>query len=205
MTAVEPIIHVVDDDVSFGTAIARLLRASGYRVALYESPHQLLQTPLRAEPGCIILDIRMPGMTGCELQDRLVERENQLPVIFLTGYGNIQTCVHAIKSGAEDFLTKTTSKKTLLETIERALTRHSEKREQNERLASLRGLASTLTPRETEVFALVVRGKMIKQIAHELGTTERTAKAHRQAVMQKLNIHTIAEAVLIATRLGILN
>jgi FixJ family two-component response regulator len=199
-----PVIHVVDDDVSFRTAVARLLKACGYQVALYESARQLLEKPPGTDPGCILLDVRMPGMSGHELQARLLNIGNTLPIVFLTGHGDIRMSVRAIRAGAEDFLSKPVSKKTLIEAIQRALVRDQEAREQNLRLASLRAVAATLTPRESEVFALIVRGKLNKQIAHELGTAERTIKAHRHAVMQKLKVQSLAEAVSIAERLGML-
>jgi FixJ family two-component response regulator len=199
-----PVIHVVDDDVSFRTAVARLLKACGYQVALYESARQLLEKPPSTDAGCILLDVRMPGMSGHELQARLLNIGNTLPIVFLTGHGDIRMSVRAIKAGAEDFLSKPVSKKTLIEAIQRALVRDQEAREQNLRLASLRAVAATLTPRESAVFALIVRGKLNKQIAHELGTAERTIKAHRHAVMQKLKVQSLAEAVSIAERLGML-
>jgi RNA polymerase sigma factor (sigma-70 family) len=204
MTAVPSVIHVVDDDASFRTAIARLLRAAGYQVALYESADHLLETALSTAPGCILLDVRMPGMSGTELQARLVERGNRLPIVFLTGHGDVRMGVKAIKAGAEDFLLKPVSKKTLLEATERALARYNAERERGDRLDKLRALVATLTPREREVFALIVRGKLNKQIAHELGTSERTIKAHRRAVMEKLKVESLAEAVSIAERLGML-
>ena len=199
-----PVIHIVDDDVSFRTAVARLLQASGYEVALYESARQLLEKRLDLEPGCLLLDVRMPGLSGPELQARLAKTENTLPIVFLTGHGDIRMSVRAIKAGAEDFLSKPVSRKTLIEAIQRALVRQEEARERNLRLGSLRALVATLTPRESEVFALIVRGKLNKQIAHELGTSERTIKAHRHAVMQKLKVGSLAEAVSIAERIGIL-
>jgi FixJ family two-component response regulator len=199
-----PVIHVVDDDGSFRTAVARLLQASGYQVTLYESARQFLEQPPVMEPGCILLDVRMPGMSGHELQARLLNIGNTLPIVFLTGHGDIRMSVRAIRAGAEDFLSKPVSRKTLIEAIQRALVRHQEAREQNLRLASLRAVAATLTPRESAVFALIVRGKLNKQIAHELGTAERTIKAHRHAVMQKLKVQSLAEAVSIAERLGML-
>jgi len=204
MTKLPPVIHVVDDDAAFRTMIARLLRASGYQIALYESAHRLLEAPLRANPGCILLDVRMPEMSGPELQARLAERGNRLPIVFLTGHGDVAMGVQAIKAGAEDFLLKPATKNTLLEAIERALARYNAERERGDRLDKLRALVSTLTPREGEVFALVIRGKINKQIAQELGTTERTIKAHRRAVMEKLEVESLAEAVSIAERLGML-
>jgi len=204
MTAETPTIHVVDDDASFRTAVARLLRASGYQVALHESAARLLEAPPATTSGCILLDVRMPGLSGTELQARLAEMGNALPIVFLTGHGDVPTGVRAIKAGAEDFLLKPVSKKALTEAIERALVRCEQTRERTCRLDSMRALLATFTPRESEVFTLIVRGKLNKQIAYELGTSERTVKAHRHAVMQKLKVQSLAEAVSIAERLGML-
>jgi RNA polymerase sigma factor (sigma-70 family) len=204
MTAAQPVIHVVDDDAPFRTAVARLLRAAGYQVAPYESGDHLLAKPPASGPGCILLDMRMSGLSGLELQDRLAKLDNILPIVFLTGHGSIPMSVQAIKAGAEDFLSKPVSKKTLLEAVERALARYRERRQQRDRLDDLRALVATLTPREREVFALVVRGKLNKQIAYELGTSERTIKAHRHAAMEKLKVRSLAEAVALADRLGLL-
>jgi len=204
MTAAQPVIHVVDDDAPFRIAVARLLRAAGYQVALYESGDHLLANPPGSGPGCVLLDMRMSGLSGLELQDRLAKLDSILPIVFLTGHGSIPMSVQAIKAGAEDFLSKPVSKKTLLEAVERALARHRERREQRDRLDDLRALVATLTPREREVFALVVRGKLNKQIAYELGTSERTIKAHRHAAMEKLKVRSLAEAVALADRLGLL-
>ena len=201
---VAPVVHIVDDDAAFRKAIARLLQASGYRVALYESGDRLIDNPPGAEAGCILLDIRMNGLGGLELQDRLRERGVILPIVFLTGHGDIPTSVRAIKAGAEDFLSKPVSKETLLRAVERALAGYEEAHERHVRLASLRTLVGALTPREREVFSLVVRGKLNKQIAHELGASERTVKAHRQSIMHKLGVQSVAEAVSIAERLGML-
>jgi FixJ family two-component response regulator len=205
MTVPPPVLHVVDDDASFRTAIGRLLRASGYEVVLYQSGDEFLESPRREEPGCILLDIRMAGLSGLELQDRLRKMDSILPIVFLTGHGDIPTSVRAIKAGAEDLLPKPVEKKVLIEAIERALARYRERRAEHDRLDALRSLVLALTPRETEVFGLMVRGKLNKQIAHELGTSERTIKAHRQSIMQKLQVQSVAEAVSIAERLGIVS
>ena len=204
MTAAPPVLHVVDDDASFRTAIGRLLRAYGYEVVLYQSGDEFLESPGNKEPGCILLDIRMAGLSGLELQDRLRKMDSILPIVFLTGHGDIPTSVRAIKAGAEDLLSKPVEKKVLIEAIERALARYRERRAEHDRLDALRSLVLALTPRETEVFGLMVRGKLNKQIAHELGTSERTIKAHRHSIMQKLQVQSVAEAVSIAERLGIL-
>ena len=199
------IIHIVDDDASFRTSTGRLLRACGYAVESYESAEQLL-TRLPDDPGvgCILLDIQMPGVGGAELQNRLNAVGSTLPIIFLTGHANIRTTVDVIKAGADDLLTKPVEKETLVETIERALARVRATHAKHEQLGPLRALVSHLTPREQQVFERVARGKMNKEIARALGTTERTIKAHRHKVMEKMKVTSLAELVMIAERLGIL-
>jgi FixJ family two-component response regulator len=199
-----PVIHVVDDDASFRTAISRVLTVSGYEVAVYESATSFLRAIENARPGCILLDVKMPAVGGLQLQEQLAKLSYSWPIIFMTGQGDIPTTVHAIKAGAEDFLSKPVSKETLLEAIERALVRHAAVQRSQEQLNSLRSLVATLTAREAEVFALMVRGKPNKQVAHLLGTSERTVKAHRHMVMQKLQVQSFAEAVSLAERVGLL-
>ena len=204
MTGPTPIVHVVDDDPSCRTAVARVLRACGYQVALYESGAQFLDDPHSKEPGCILLDLRMSGLSGLELQDRLRQLDSILPIVFVTGYGDVPSSVRAMKAGAQDFLTKPVERTALLEAVERALASYRERRERHDRLDALRALVGSLTPRESEVFKLVVRGKLNKQIAFDFGRSERTIKAHRKKVMQKLGVQSVAEAVSIAERLGVL-
>jgi FixJ family two-component response regulator len=202
---VQPIIHIVDDDRTYRFAIARLLSAFGYQIALYSSGAEWLEKSLKGEPGCILLDVKMPGLSGPQLQGRLAKLGNTLPVIFMTGYGDIPTSVRAIKAGAEDFLTKPVPKDDLLAAIERALIRFEKMHEYDSRIAALRSLVTGLTPRQGDVFALLVRGKLNKQIAYELGTCERTIKAHRQQIMEKCEARSVADLVLIAERLGMLS
>lgn len=199
------IVHIVDDDTSFRTSTGRLLRACGYVVETYASAEELLAR-LPDDPGasCILLDIRMPGVAGPELQERLNALGSALPIIFLTGHGDIPTTVRVMKAGAEDFLTKPVAKEALVEAIERAFARVHEARSKHEHLGPLRALADHLTPRERQVFERVVRGKMNKEIGRELGATERTVKAHRHRVMEKMQVKSLAELVLIAERLGVL-
>jgi FixJ family two-component response regulator len=199
-----PVIHVVDDDASFRTAISRLLKASGYEVAAYESAAAFLRDIDNDRAGCILLDVQMPTVGGLQLQEELVKLSHGWPIIFMTGHAEIPTSVRAIKAGAEDFLTKPVSQQTLLEAIQRALVRHAAQLRGQEQLNCLKALISTLTPRESEVFALMVRGKLNKQIAYLLGTSERTIKAHRHMVMEKLQVQSFAEVVSIAERLGLL-
>ena len=200
------LVHVIDDDASFRTAIERRLKLAGYDVETYSSAQQLLdRLPGVEKPGCILLDVQMPGLSGLDLQSCLIERCSILPIIFVTGYADTPATVRAIKAGAEDFLTKPATSAQLIDAIERAMTRYESARRQRNELNSFRGLVATLTPRERQVFNLIVRGKINKQIAHELGTTERTVKAHRHQVMEKMQVHSLAELVSNAERLGMLD
>jgi RNA polymerase sigma factor (sigma-70 family) len=198
------VIHVVDDDSSFRSAIAGLLAAAGYEVALYETSQQLLDKRPTRLTDCILLDVQLPDLSGLQLQDRLSKLGNRLPIVFLSGHADVPTSVRAIKAGAEDFLTKPVGKEQLLETIRRALDHGEEVRARSEQVDALLARVASLTPRERQVFALVVRGLLNKQIAHELGTSERTVKAHRHMVMQKCGVRSVAELVVIAERTGIL-
>ena len=200
------LVHVIDDDASFRTAVARRLKLAGYDVETYSSAQQLLdRLPDAQKPGCILLDVQMPGLSGLDLQSRLMERGSILPIIFVTGYADTPATVRAIKAGAEDFLTKPASSEQLIDAIERAMTRYESARHQRNEINSFRGLVASLTPRERQVFNLIVRGRINKQIAHELGTTERTVKAHRHQVMEKMQVHSLAELVSNAERLGMLD
>jgi RNA polymerase sigma factor (sigma-70 family) len=199
------VVHIVDDDASFRTSTGRLLRACGYAVETYQSAEQLLERlPDDPAPGCILLDVKMPGVSGPELQTRLNGVASTLPIIFLTGHADIPTTVQVIKAGAEDLLTKPVAKDRLVQVIELALARSRTARDQHEQLDDLRKLVGHLSPRERQVFERVARGKMNKEIARELGTTERTIKAHRHRVMEKIQVGSLAELVMIAERLGIL-
>jgi FixJ family two-component response regulator len=199
-------IYVVDDDASFRTAIERRLKLAGYQVATYPSAQQLLdRLPDENEPGCILLDVQMPGMSGPDLQGRLNELGSGLPIVFLTGHADTPTTVRTVKAGAEDFLTKPVESGQLLGIIERALARHATVRCERRKLEEMRALVADLTARERQVFGLVVRGKLNKQTAHDLGTTERTIKAHRHQVMEKLKVRSLAELVTVAERLGLLD
>jgi FixJ family two-component response regulator len=200
---VTAVVHVIDDDELFRSATGRLLEAVGYRVFLHESATQFLLRLRVEEHCCILLDVHMPGLSGPELQDRLAKDAPFIPIVFLSGRGDIQTSVKAIKSGAEDFLTKPVSREHLVEAIERALAKARSRLEQWYRFEKLQELVSSLTRRERQVFELVVQGKMNKQIAFDLGTSERTIKAHRKSVMEKLNATSIAGLVSMAERLGI--
>ena len=199
----EPIVHVVDDDASWRTSVQRLLTAAGYRVALYASAEQFLESAALDGPSCVLLDMRMPGLTGLQLQQALAKLRRQVSVIFVSGHGDIPTTVLAMKGGAEDFLAKPVDTEVLLRAVEQALARDRDDRGKREQLEALRERVDSLTPAERKVFNLVVRGKLNKQIAAELGSAERTVKWHRHNLMQRLQLQSLAELVSLAERLGL--
>jgi FixJ family two-component response regulator len=196
-------VHIVDDDDAMRRALHRLFEAAGFTVLSYPSGAKLLASPQLDEPGCIILDLQMPGLNGLELQKQLAERASPLPVVFLTGHGNIASSVQAMKGGADDFLEKPAAGVDLLAAVNRAIAKHQLQRAEHDRAAALKAKAAVLTEREAQVFALMVRGKRNKQIAYEIGTSERTVKAHRRKIMEKLDVRSFAEAVTVADRLGL--
>ena len=195
MSDTSAVIHVVDDDSSFRTAVSRLLRASGYEVKLYKSAGDFLLEPPAEEPACILLDLRMPGPNGLELQEAIRKRGDSLPIIFLTGYGDVRQSVRAMRQGAVDFLTKPVKRRELLAAIGDALERQDARSVAARRRRELASRYARLTPREREVFELVVAGRMNKQIAAALGTSERTVKAHRSRIMEKMKADSLAELV----------
>jgi FixJ family two-component response regulator len=198
-------VHLVDDDATFRAATTRLLTAAGYEVTEYASAKEFLDhMPVGPDPCCILLDVQLPGLNGLGLQTRLTELGSIVPIVFLTGHGDIRIGVQSIKAGAEDFLTKPVPSDTLIEAIERAIARFLAMRDHHERTTTLRSLISRLTPRERAVLELVVQGRMNKQIAYSLGTTERTIKAHRHQVMAKVGVRSLAELVSIAEHAGLL-
>ena len=209
-----PVIRVVDDDEAFQEATARLLRLVGYEVRGYVSAGELdelrdisnnagdfLMAQVEDGPGCLLLDVNMPGPTGLDLQESLAKRVAPFPIVFLTGYGDIPTSVRAMKGGAVDFLTKPVTREALLAAIQAALFRNAEQRLQMEQVNTLRARYQALTAREIEVFERVVAGKLNKQIAYELGAAERTIKSHRAHVMEKMHAASLAELVEIAVQL----
>jgi FixJ family two-component response regulator len=202
---VQACVHVVDDDELFRKAVERRLKHAGYEVATYASAQHLLdELPSESIPSCILLDVLMPGLDGPALHTRLSELGSTLPIIFLTGRPDIPTTVRAIKAGAHDFLIKPVSSDDLLRAIERAFAHHEVARGLRSKLDVIRAHMATLTPRERQVFELIIRGNMNKQIARALGATERTIKAHRQRVMEKMQVRTLAELVSRAERVGVL-
>ena len=200
------LVHIVDDDESFRSAMERRLRKAGYEVATYASAEHLLdRLPSETVLGCILLDVRIPGLSGPKLQERLKQLDSTLPIIFLSGYPDIPTTVRTIKAGAEDFLTKPVTSDDLLRAIERAFARDQALRNLRNKLNGGRARIGTLTPRERQVFELVIRGKTNKEVARAIGGTERTIKAHRHRVMEKLQVRSVAELVSLAERAGVLD
>ncbi len=202
MNASSAVIHVVDDDESFRTAVSRMLRAAGYAVRTYSSAGDFLVEPPVAGPGCILLDIQMPGPTGLELQAALATGEDPLPVIFLTGRGDVAGSVRAMKAGAVDFLVKPAKRETLLPAIRSALSGDEERRAARAELRSLLARYAALSPRDREILRHIVAGRLNKQIAAALGVSERTVKAHRARIMEAMQASSVADLVRAAERLS---
>jgi FixJ family two-component response regulator len=197
-----PVVHVIEDDESSRTAATRLLRSAGYEVRAYPTGEDYFAS-LPSEPGCIVLDLHLPGPGGLELQERLTTADNPLPVVFLTGRGDIAKSVRAMKAGAVDFLTKPVDPPVLLEAVARALARDAEARAVRSRQAAARQGYDRLTPREREVFAHLISGQLNKQVGFDLGISERTTKIHRHQVLAKMGADSVADLVRMAADLGI--
>jgi len=198
-----PIVHVVDDDAGMLKALSTLLQAAGHEVRTYASAKDFLLARPGEAPGCAVLDVRMPGQSGLDLQQAIARDEAPLPVVFLTGHGDVPMSVRAVKAGAVDFLTKPVKRAPLLAAVEAALARDAERRAEREELRTLHARYDRLTPRERDVFALVVTGKLNKQTGGALGIAERTVKIHRAHVMEKMRAGSLAELVHLAGRLGL--
>ena len=203
MASSNPVVHVIDDDASIREALCRLLVASGLEARQYESAGEFLLSWPGDTPGCLLLDIRMPGPSGMDPQHALSQRPDSLPVVFLTGFGDIPMSVLAIKRGAVDFLTKPVERDALLAAVTAALERDAARRERDRNRKDLHQNFATLTVRERQVFAQVAEGRLNKQIAASLSTCERTVKAHRAHVMEKLHARSVAELVHIAVQLEV--
>jgi FixJ family two-component response regulator len=204
MTATPPpTVFVVDDYAPGRKSIARLLHTAGFSVAAFASAKEFLAEYDQQTPGCLILDLAMPEVSGLELQRILAEKGSLLPIIFLTGHGDISKSVQAMKSGASDFLTRPVNDEDLLGAVRVAIEKDRALRREQAELAEIRARLATLTPREREVLEYVVAGKLNKQIAGELGTVEQTVKIHRAHVMQKMRVQSVAELVRLTQRCGI--
>ena len=197
----DEMVFVIDDDESIREALRSLIRSVGLNVKTFASAHEFLQTERPDVPACLILDVRMPGLSGLDLQRELAEANIHIPIIFITGHGDIPMSVRAMKAGAVEFLTKPFRDQDLLDAIQQALERDRLMRSQQADVVELRNRYQSLTPRETEVFALVVKGLLNKQIALQLGTSEITIKLHRRQVMEKMHAGSLADLVRMAERL----
>lgn len=204
MTAVPPMVFVVDDDPSVRTSLIRLIEVAGYAVEGFASAREFLEHEWYAGPCCLVLDVRMPGLSGLDLQEALAGAGHRMSIIFVTGHGDISMGVRAMKGGAVDFLTKPFDKKELLTAIERAVAKDVRDLADAARVTEAQKRVKTLTPREVEVFALVVTGMLNKQIASQLGVVEKTVKVHRGQVMEKMRAKSVAELVRLADRLGVI-
>jgi len=196
-------VFIVDDDASFLKSVSRLLSAVGYHVQAFASAQEFLDRLAPEMPGCVVADLQMPGMDGLELQEALRCSANPLPIVFLTGQGDIPTTVSAMRGGAEDFLTKRARKEELLAAVERAMERDAQERRQREQLRDLRRRFNELSERELEVLEHVVRGRMNKQIAAELDINERTVKLHRTNITRKLQVQSVAELTRLVDEAGL--
>ena len=203
MTDPEPIVFVVDDDRSMRASTERLVRSIGYAVQTFASARDFLAAPRPQGPACLVLDVRLPGLSGLDLQRELIESGTQIPIIFMTGHGDIPMTVHAMKAGAVEFLTKPFRPRDLLAAIRAAIDGDRTARAAGREVEQLRERYARLTPREREVMALVVAGLLNKQIAGELVTAERTIKFHRAHIMEKMEAESLADLVHMADQLGI--
>jgi len=202
MTQTDPIVFVVDDDVSVRRSTERLLRSAGLKVQTFTSAREFLMSPRPEGPACLVLDVRMPGLSGMDLQRELTQSGINIPIIFVTGHGDIPMSVRAMKAGAVEFLTKPFRTRGLLDAVHAALERDRSAHQERSETGELRQRYEQLTPREREVMALVATGRLNKQVAGELVTTERTVKFHRAHIMQKMNAKSLADLVRMVEKLG---
>jgi FixJ family two-component response regulator len=199
----QSIVHVVDDDESFLYAMSRLLRASGFLSRTYSSAREFLEERRTDEPGCVVVDLHMPDLGGLDLQAVLAQSRYPLPVLFLTGHADTASTVRAMRGGAEDFLEKTATKELVLDAVRRALARNAQEREERSHRDELRARFAAISAREREVLDHVLRGRLNKQIAGDLGIHERTVKVHRKAIMTKLSVRSVAALAQLSQEAGL--
>jgi FixJ family two-component response regulator len=203
MTAVSPLVLVVDDNRPVRKSLTRLLASAGYAVEAFASAREFLARPPHPGPCCLVLDVRMPGLTGIQLQEMLAATGRRMSIVFVTGHADVPTSVKAMKGGAIDLLTKPVDAEDLIAAVQRAVTRDAHDRTTEARRAEIQQRVSLLTARETEVFAIVVTGMLNKQSAAALGIVEKTVKVHRARVMEKMRAGSIAELVRLAAEAGV--
>ena len=199
----QPIVFVVDDDASMRQALARLLQSVQLRVEVFASPQEFLQSERPNVPSCLVLDVRLPGLSGLDFQVELAKADVRIPIVFITGHGDIPMSVRAMKAGAVDFLAKPFRDQDLLDAVTAAIQRDQKRREHENAMTDLRAHFSSLTPREREIMALVASGLMSKQIAAEVGLSEITVKVHRSHLMKKMGARSVADLVRMAEALGV--
>jgi FixJ family two-component response regulator len=197
----DAVVFVVDDDAAVRRSLDNLIRSVGLRAETFASAQEFLSSKRPEVPGCVVLDVRLPGLSGLDLQKRMAEADMEIPIIFITGHGDIPMTVQAMKAGAVEFLTKPFREQDLLDAIQQALERDRQTREQRAEIEGLRRRSASLTPREREVMALMVAGLLNKQIAGELGASETTVKIHRHNVMEKMGAGSLADLVRMADKL----
>jgi len=205
MIPANSIVFAIDDDASVRKGLTRLLRSAGYKSEIFESASDFLEREQHAGPACVIVDVRMPGLNGMDLQETLIQSQREEQLIFITGHGDVSMCVRAMKAGAVDFLSKPFRDDELLQCVERALTRSGEQRRRSAERNEARRLLDLLTPREFEVMQLVITGMLNKQIAGELGTADKTVKVHRGRMMQKLRVASVADLVRLAQKANVVS
>src|SRR5215471_9980497 len=205
MTENPPVVIIVDDDASFRTFLARLVGTVGLKAVLFASAEEFLTAPLPNGPACLVLDVQMPGLSGLDLQRELIKGKRQVPIVFITGHGDIPMTVEAMKAGAVGFLSKPLRNQDLIDAVKEGIAIDREAFRKLNEVAELRARYESLTAREREVFALVTSGSLNKQIAQQLGTSERTIKAHRAQVVQKMQAESVADLVRMADRLGVVS
>jgi FixJ family two-component response regulator len=203
MTDPDTLVFIVDDDLSVRRSTERLIRSAGFKVLTFTSAGEFLASPRPEGPACLVLDVRMPGLSGMELQRELTQSGIHIPIIFITGHGDIPMSVRAMKAGAVEFLTKPFRSRSLLEAVRAAIETDRSANKARSETGELRQRYEQLTPREREVMALVVAGQLNKQVASELSTTERTIKFHRAHIMQKMGVESLADLVRMAQKLGV--